>query len=543
MRLRSSRGSPASEQRIDLLVRLTSGYTHAAFTGMYDTAYPASTADAVQGPYTIAPADQSEDYVAFFPPQLSPFARAVVSLGNERSIRTGDPTVSVPLTAQALPPSGVDIWLSQDNYIVRTGPKTLLAVRQSKAPAVGDVEARSVDQFFLSTNGGDPNTAGKFAPWASVDGKDVTVSGSQPWKYPSATGKSDAGVDYPTLYVDPFTGNTFFTTGIKGRAANCPSAACPNLTSPWNDSELLFRANSVADLKTPITDEVQSGGNMTSVPSGRLFTSAKCAIGSAYAPADVFLFWLERADLVPHADAKAPSVQIDLNALSQTLPQCVTGVCSPGGDPAVCKNDGPALYFKGQGAAPSYIGQAQVSRVGSYPVGDVVRVAYPAVVPIKTHNVFIEQIVTLLIDYQSPPHTTILSIDQILPSDTSSGRGFVGQFTFVETDQLDLGSAYSGNTTLAYWRDGAFNTITHKLMEKIRFNSVRGLNAWSYTQDATTAWDQSTDSWWGDQLAGGFFYDSTVGSNGALTFVPMWTQPNAAGSGNELRMSYVRYPW
>jgi hypothetical protein len=566
--------NPSAEARLDLFASLGTGYTHGAFSGMYDAAYPALTADWISPPYKVvdssAAGSQHESYGAFFPPQVQPPTRAVLSLGLDpvpgamSVIRYGDPA-SLPLTSYSLSPPAGGWFTGNDNYLMRSDAKTVFAVRHAFAPDSGVapspiIPARVVDQFYRSTDYGQT-----FTRWGTVDGKDVWVGGIHPWAYPSATGKNDAGVDYPTLYLDPFTGDRYFTTQLAGQ----PTAG----GKAFKRNELLFRANIPNDLKYPITESANHMGNMTSVPSGRLFTAADCESSTAFGASDITVTWLEHADLYPRTYADAPIGHVTINTLNSpfgALPQCVRVACTPNQDPTQCSNEVPWMDFNlrsnvvcstdadctavqgypecsGRRCSPAggvqaFIGMAQLSRVGSFPVGDVIRVAYPAVVTLNGHHALIEQIVTLLIDSQNK--ATILAQTQIASPDTISGRGFVGQFTFIETDRQDLGSTYSGNTTLAYWREGSVDpySINYKLMEKIRFATVRDIDAWSYTQDLTAAWDQADDGWWGDQLSGGFFYDSTVGAEGSLTFVPMWTQPSAKGH-NDLYLAYVRMPW
>lgn len=535
--------NPTSESRIDLLAAQSTGYTHAAFSGMYDAAYPPSAF--FSSIYKVANAGaaggEAENYVAFFPPQLTgAFARNFLSLGTDpNSLRFGDPAVSAPLTGvKALPAVADVVSTSTDNYLMRTGQNNLLAVRQMQVSASDGSPSRFIDQFYESTMGGQ-----SFSTFGRVDGKTVTVGGIHPWAF--TKNGTQVGVDYPTIYTDPFNGDRFFTTQISGAAS-----AEGTITS----AELLFRANSSADLLTPIANHKHIHfSNMTSVTSGRLFTAIRQADSgepggptTAFGPADLYLTWVDRADLVPHSNADATVHELRLQTLDASLPKCTSVACTPGQPAAQCSNSIPQMSFNRAGAGPqqAFIGTPQLSRVGSYPVGDVVRIAYPAAVTLNGHNTLVAQVVTLLIDYQTSPNAIVLSKRQFAPSDTSSGRGFVGQFMFVESDRFELGSTYSGNTALAYWREGNVDSVTGKLIEKIRGAAVRDADAWGGARDiTTTGWDQATDHWWGDLLQGGFFYDSTVGTNGSLTFVPVWTQPNTAVGGNDVQLAYTRFPW
>jgi hypothetical protein len=294
------------------------------------------------------------------------------------------------------------------------------------------------------------------------------------------------GFDREELYVDPWTGRLFLTTGCMGGGYG--SYAKFHAGAVFTSADDGFSWTALPDTLARATPIV-----MTSTPSGRLYL-AHCVFDDVTKGYPATLYWLD-----PPWTTLEGGVQIFYGTKTDPGSRCdqLADAGTPGSPPFTLS----AQVVQARVFPPS------LSRIQSNASGDTLRVVFPAVLNwrqvARVVNVFVAPDDSVTAVPAHSIHAEDPAGDVILPA-------------FVETDRFQLKAETS--TAILYWLE---STATGELFA--RYALVDNASAWSPAGDLSIL-GGARDDWTpvgdflGDYLKGAFFFQ-----DGKLNFLGAWS--------------------
>jgi hypothetical protein len=309
----------------------------------------------------------------------------------------------------------------------------------------------------------------------------------------SSGGPHRGGFDREELYVDPWTGRVFLTTGcMNGGYKDYPKQHADLVFISGDEGKTWTVSAAEFPRATPLA--------MTSMPSGRVYF-AYCIQNSAGTGLTVGLYWMD-----PPWQNKQGGVEIYY------------------GDPTD-KSSHCKQIDSGQVTAkitqPGVI-PISLARLGSNDSGDYLRITFPAVKGDRQ----VQRVVNVAVK----PDGSVLAVP-IYTIEAADESGSVLQATFVETDRFQMKT--ESNAALLYWLE---TTSDSKVFA--RYTAVEGSVDWYPSGDLSLKDGQRDDwtpsgQWMGDYMKGAFFY-----TDFKLHFLATWPVPVKS----QLRYNIVQLP-
>lgn len=175
-----------------------------------------------------------------------------------------------------------------------------------------------------------------------------------------------------------------------------------------------------------------------------------------------------------------------------------------------------------------------ISRVGTLPDGDYLRVIYPYKSGSGTHNYGVRQKTVKFAG-------TTMSVTRTKSLTASTPNGSIHAATFVETDRLEMPSSSMENAALLYWQEPPCTGSAANHM-KIKAMGIRDYDSWTAPVELDSD-SSSFDCWGGSNhqgaLRGGFFFNER---RRQLNFLTHWIEPSPKNGVAGMSTRFVSFP-
>ncbi|MCJ7512179.1 MAG: NBR1-Ig-like domain-containing protein [Anaerolineales bacterium] len=294
------------------------------------------------------------------------------------------------------------------------------------------------------------------------------------------------GFDREEIYVDPWTGRIFLTTGCMGGGYGSYAAFHAGVIFSSTDNGSTWTA--AADTLTRATPIV-----MTSTPNGRLYL-AQCVYDDAIQGYPTTLYWMD-----PPWTAVEGGVQIffgdktDPGSRCQQLPDA--------------SKAGSAAYTLSAKVIQARVLPPSLSRVHSDALGDTLRIAFPAVLNWR-------QVARIVNVHIGPDDSVVALPVRSIQAEDSAGDVILANF--VETDRFQL--KQETNPSMLYWLEsnGAGQLFARFALvdDAVKWSPAGDLSRLGGVRDAWTP----TGDFVGDYMKGAFFFQDTQ-----VNFLGAWS--------------------
>lgn len=415
---------------------------------------------------------------------------ACITSGSGSSCTSADHSITWPTISGFIDTTG-----DGDQQIVRVPPGAdlpsggLLLVHQGTRRNSDSSNPRGFEQIFVSTDCG--------STWALRSTLDPASFAGGIYINPAEASDPTvpSGFDRVEMYVDPWNSNVYVTAGAAGTSAS---------------ATVLFKSTDRGKTWTLATSWPGSSSSIVSFAGGALMTSTSS--GALYVFSCLAGFMPSRQGAAGFSDAAVAFYDPATATTSPLMYVASAPDCS-------------ALDISGNLGADR-IPALGISRVGSYPIGDVIRLMYPTMETVSGGTRESLRLIHYRVTHSGSRITSGVLKDETIRASQSVGS--IVAATMTETDRLEMPTSNLTNTAAIYWDESQGTDqkpIGTQITNPANFGAITenadlirevGIHQGTTTLSAAT-WPGYRMT--GDYRRGGFYFNTTSGFS---NFVARW---------------------